>query len=232
MTTIQYFNHAIVTKVIRALKTHNMYDNTIILVTTDNGGGPWYSNTPLKGTKETLYEGGIRAASFLLSPLLQKTGYRYTGLLHLADWAPTFLQLVGVNTTDFPGGGMDVWEHLNKNTTPSRIVIHNIDEEKSKMAWQATATKDQYKLLWGQDMLLKKIKASQANKVELYNIVSDPEETTDIAHSHPDIVKNMKNEIMKAKNEAYERADYPELSRKGWPINFDGIISSGWCESQ
>ena len=44
---------------------------SVVLLTTDNGGGPWYSNTPLRGTKETLFEGGIRAASFLLSPLLQ-----------------------------------------------------------------------------------------------------------------------------------------------------------------
>ena len=64
-------------KVIRQLKESGLYENSVILVTTDNGGGPWYSNQPLKGSKETLYEGGIRAASFLLSPLLQKTGYRF-----------------------------------------------------------------------------------------------------------------------------------------------------------
>ena len=26
-------------------------DNTVVVVTTDNGGGPWDSNTPLRGTK-------------------------------------------------------------------------------------------------------------------------------------------------------------------------------------
>merc|ERR550519_2697495 len=62
-------------KVIVDLKFYGLFDNSVILFTTDNGGGPWYSNTPLKGTKETVYEGGIRAASFILSPLLMKSGY-------------------------------------------------------------------------------------------------------------------------------------------------------------
>ena len=26
-------------------------DNTVVVVTTDNGGGPWDSNAPLRGTK-------------------------------------------------------------------------------------------------------------------------------------------------------------------------------------
>ena len=60
-----------VDKVISELRRAGMFRNSVVLLTTDNGGGPWYSNTPLRGTKETLFEGGIRAASFLLSPLLQ-----------------------------------------------------------------------------------------------------------------------------------------------------------------
>ena len=42
------------------LEHSGMMANTVVVVTTDNGGGPWDSNTPLKGTKETMYEGGIR----------------------------------------------------------------------------------------------------------------------------------------------------------------------------
>ena len=60
-----------VDRVISELRRAGMFRNSVVLLTTDNGGGPWYSNTPLRGTKETLFEGGIRAASFLLSPLLQ-----------------------------------------------------------------------------------------------------------------------------------------------------------------
>ena len=33
------------------LKHRGLMDNTVVVVTTDNGGGPWDSNTPLRGTK-------------------------------------------------------------------------------------------------------------------------------------------------------------------------------------
>ena len=72
-----------------------MYENSLILVTTDNGGEPWYSNSPLKGAKDTVYEGGIRGAGFLLSPLLKKSRYEYSGLMHLVDWVPTLLDIAG-----------------------------------------------------------------------------------------------------------------------------------------
>ena len=86
-------------KVIVKLKESGMYNNSVILVTTDNGGGPWYSNSPLKGTKETMYEGGIRGASFLLSPLLTSSG-QSEQLIHLVDWLPTFLNLAGKLVSD------------------------------------------------------------------------------------------------------------------------------------
>ena len=72
-----------------------MFDNSIVLVTTDNGGEPWDSNFPLKGTKDTVYEGGIRGASFLMSPLLAKSSYKFSGLIHQVDWVPTLLQAAG-----------------------------------------------------------------------------------------------------------------------------------------
>ena len=82
-------------KIIEELKRAGMYENSVILVTTDNGGGPPYSNLPLKGTKETMYEGGIRGVSFLNSPLLNTSNYTYKGLIHLTDWTPTILRLAG-----------------------------------------------------------------------------------------------------------------------------------------
>ena len=86
---------AAIDKVFWELKKQGMHENSVILVTTDNGGGPPHSNLPLKGTKETMYEGGIRGVSFISSPLLKTTGYKYNGLMHLVDWVPTFLSLAG-----------------------------------------------------------------------------------------------------------------------------------------
>ena len=63
-------------EVVRALKRSGLYDNSVIIFSTDNGGGGnGASNYPLKGAKEELYEGGVRGVGFVHSPLLSFTGY-------------------------------------------------------------------------------------------------------------------------------------------------------------
>ena len=68
-------------QVIGELKEAGMFENSIVLVTTDNGGETWDSNLPLRGTKDTVYEGGIRGASFIMSPLLPKKNYSFKVIL-------------------------------------------------------------------------------------------------------------------------------------------------------
>ena len=57
------------------LKANGLYDNTIIIFISDNGGAVnlGASNAPLKGGKGEIYEGGIRTPSFVHSPLLKQS---------------------------------------------------------------------------------------------------------------------------------------------------------------
>ena len=49
-----------VRRVVEALKTAGLYDNSILVFSTDNGGvAAGASNYPLRGTKEMLYEGDL-----------------------------------------------------------------------------------------------------------------------------------------------------------------------------
>ena len=62
-------------KVVDALKAAGLYDNSVIVFTTDNGGYEnGASNFPLRAGKESFYEGGVRGVGWVHSPLLCRRG--------------------------------------------------------------------------------------------------------------------------------------------------------------
>ena len=91
----------------------------------DNGGDSGdSSNFPLRGRKRTFFSGGVRAASFLASPMLpavRRGGRAENAFFHISDWYPTFLNLAKVadDPKDTGGGarfgvdGRDLWPYLS-----------------------------------------------------------------------------------------------------------------------
>lgn len=136
----------VLANVTAALKRKGMFDNTIILFMGDNGGTfEWYphsphpddgseprnwktygvnnpsgsSNYPLRGYKYSLFEGGIRTAAIIASPLLPQElqGTRSSTMLHISDWYVTFCRLAGLTDcsdglTSAPLDGVDAWQLL------------------------------------------------------------------------------------------------------------------------
>ena len=64
----------VIGNVTETLKINGMYENSIIIFISDNGGlsvaGGGASNEPLKAGKSTLYEGGVRTPAFIHAPSL------------------------------------------------------------------------------------------------------------------------------------------------------------------
>eukprot|EP01084_Bolivina_argentea_P114340 203585_1 len=95
--------------VINKLK-HNqtLWDNTLVIFTSDNGGSYAFSSTasnnyPLRGAKHTPFEGGIRAAAFVSGGYLPKhrRGKISNAFIHIADWYTTFCeQFLGIDSFD------------------------------------------------------------------------------------------------------------------------------------
>lgn len=122
-------------KVLDALKARGMYDNSIIVFSTDNGGPAngvnrnTACNYPLRGTKYTLWEGGIRGVSFIHSPLLESKGRVSMDLMHLTDWLPTLYGRAGGKISELAGlDGLDMWPTLSQGKpSPRTELVHNID---------------------------------------------------------------------------------------------------------
>jgi len=85
--------------IVHHLKSRGMYDDTLIFITTDNGGQPWFgaSNYPLRGGKNSLWEGGSRAIGVLTGGHTLSSFGTYTGLVHISDIYPTVASLLNLS---------------------------------------------------------------------------------------------------------------------------------------
>ena len=95
----------VVGTVVSELKKKDMWDNTIFIFFSDNGGpvppvrSNGQTNFPLRGGKATLWEGGIRSSSFVHSPLLPHS-FVNRELIHVTDWLPTLVHLASCGPHD------------------------------------------------------------------------------------------------------------------------------------
>ena len=89
----------IVGDVMKKLKDMGVDDNTIVVFTTDNGTEtftwPDGGNTPFKGQKGTIYEGGFRAPAMIRWPGNVPAGTVENGIISGLDWFPTFVAAAG-----------------------------------------------------------------------------------------------------------------------------------------
>eukprot|EP01064_Diplonema_japonicum_P021135 TRINITY_DN30690_c0_g1_i1.p1 TRINITY_DN30690_c0_g1~~TRINITY_DN30690_c0_g1_i1.p1 ORF type:complete len:552 (+),score=70.92 TRINITY_DN30690_c0_g1_i1:59-1657(+) len=132
-------------RIVQTLKDKNMWDNTLIVYTSDNGGVVSGNNYPLRGEKHSNWEGGLRTATFISGGIVPTSlhGTRNDINFHIVDWYPTFCSLAGIDGSDsppveplptdpskpfkniygndsFPGiDGVDIWDMLmNRSTYP------------------------------------------------------------------------------------------------------------------
>eukprot|EP01063_Lacrimia_lanifica_P025759 TRINITY_DN3371_c0_g1_i1.p2 TRINITY_DN3371_c0_g1~~TRINITY_DN3371_c0_g1_i1.p2 ORF type:complete len:533 (+),score=206.33 TRINITY_DN3371_c0_g1_i1:66-1664(+) len=93
-----------------ALKKKGMYDNTLIVFSSDNGGAAPNSmpksgggnNYPLRGQKHSNWQGGMRTQTFVSGGYVpaRLRGTTNDGTYHVVDWYPTFCKLAGGTNCD------------------------------------------------------------------------------------------------------------------------------------
>lgn len=83
-----------------ALKETGLWKDTFLIFSTDNGGPAdgydrnMASNWPLRGTKGTLFDGGVRGIGVVSGGMVPSSmrGTVLTGLIHVTDWYHTILR--------------------------------------------------------------------------------------------------------------------------------------------
>ena len=119
-----------VAAIFSALDEKGAKDSTFVIFTSDNGGCPVAGgrNTPLRGMKGSLFEGGVKVDAFISSPLIPYTlyGSSYDDMFHVSDWFPTILTMVGITykpPTGFELDGHDMYPALTTGASSTRTHV-------------------------------------------------------------------------------------------------------------
>ena len=121
-----------VKNVTQALKAAGKYHNTAIVFMSDNGGAERGSNWPLRGGKNSVWEGGTRSVSFIHYPRIKRKYRRRVSqdLVHAVDWVPTILSMSGhPDHHHGQGEGVSQWLALSGNLPgPRTELVYNIND--------------------------------------------------------------------------------------------------------
>ena len=183
-------------QIVSVLEEQGIADNTIIFFTSDNGphdeGGAdpdfFKASAPYRGIKRDLYDGGIHVPMIVHWPKGISTPRVDDTPWYFADVLPTLGELAGVNLNLVPrlqSNGVSVrpllsgdpeqiperimyWEFGKQAGDPNSGIVGEVFQAARKGRWKAVR--------YGFDA-----------PVELYDLESDPGETTDLARIEPDV---------------------------------------------
>ncbi|XP_077494985.1 arylsulfatase B-like isoform X3 [Amblyomma americanum] len=132
------------------LHQRGMLSNSVVVFASDNGGSPWGpisnagSNWPLRGSKGTIWEGGVRVPALVWSPLLRsRRGYPVSRLVHAVDWLPTLYSAAGGDAADLGTlDGLNLWPWLRDKKPrkwtlwPRNELLVNVDVLSAQSAYR------------------------------------------------------------------------------------------------
>jgi arylsulfatase A len=173
-------------EVMAALKRAGVDDDTVVLFTSDNGGVRPESNTPLRGRKNTTWEGGMREPCIVRWPGHVRKGSFTDEMATVMDVHPTFANIAGADLTRAVDG-RDISNVLFKNgNSPHDALFYYRDE-------RLQAVRDrQWKIHMYEEEWTDEDRARTKGAM-LFDLRNDIGETTDVASKHPDIVKRLQS---------------------------------------
>lgn len=205
-------------QIVRKLKELGVYDNTLIVFTSDNGptynGGvdaPWFDSAgPFKSErgwgKGYVHEGGIREPFIASWPGRIKAGSRSDLVCANWDGLPTLCAIAGVT----PPADIDGISYL-----PTLLGHFAAQRQHAYLYWEFPAYGGQQAVRIGPWKGIRMDIRKKNMNIQLFDLAIDPAESHDVAQLHPDIVQKMAD-IMAREHEVPQVARFrmPALQQR------------------
>jgi len=191
-------------QLMKKLDELGLRENTIIVFQSDNGysteerahfGGG--SAGILRGSKFSLFEGGIRVPAALSWPAKFKAGQERNQVAINGDWMPTLAELCGINldTSDLDGKSLvPILNNKNHGT------LHNAFCWQNGKHW--AARKGKWKLLG--NPVVRGEEFPPEDSLFLVNLETDPGEMTNLVKKYPEIVNELNLQFEKWLEHSHE----------------------------
>jgi arylsulfatase A len=195
-------------EILKALAANSVAENTLVIFSSDNG--PWLSYGdhagsagPLREGKVTCWEGGLRVPCIIRWPSRLKAGTTSDAMFMTLDLFPTIAGLVGAKLPAHPIDGLDVWPLIAGETgakNPHDAYVYYFEQSQLQAVvdgdgrWKLQLP-HKYQALAGRPGghggSPTRYEVRTIERPELYDLVNDLGETTDVAARHPEIVSRL-----------------------------------------
>ena len=182
-------------RIINFLKDNNLYENTLIVFTSDNGGLSTLRRVaptsvfPLRAGKGWLYEGGIRIPQLIKLPkqinkeIISEPVVSY-------DLFPTIVNVLNLNHSVSDIDGVDLTNLFVKKDIERDFIFWHFPHYHGSLWKPGSALRNND---W------KLVELHEENKVELYNLKDDLSETVDVSNRFPEITSKLVNKLNEIK---------------------------------
>ncbi|HAW27998.1 sulfatase [Gimesia maris] len=182
-------------KVLRQLEESGVAENTVVMLTADNGGlstseGSPTSNLPLRGGKGWLYEGGIREVFLIRWPGGTEPGSVCDEPVITTDFYPTILDLAGLP--------LKPQQHLD-GVSLKPFLQGEAPFKRDALYWHYPHYSNQGGIPGGAIRVgdWKLIERFEDGQVHLYHLKEDLGEKQDLAAKYPERVAAMRKQLHK-----------------------------------
>jgi arylsulfatase A-like enzyme len=190
----------------RGLRELGLADNTLLWFCSDNGGLPEVTPSsvgPLRGFKNTLYEGGLRVPGLVEWPAVIKSPRATSFAAGVVDIFPTIADFVGLPESALlkPVDGIS----LRRVFTAAAEVGPRPQALPFRHSRRAAWIEQRYKLVTPD--------VFAAQTFELYDLETDPAEKNDLAAAQPEVFARLRTALLAWQGSVEKSVagqDYPE----------------------